>query len=245
VLPHGYTGFTGATAPRHLVLSATTAVPLVVKIEDSAHRPPAFVSGARGSAFTVDGECAPSYLQTAIAPLAAFTLLGVPIERIGHEYVDVVDVFGAEGRRLAERVRDAATWRRRFALLDEFLLGRLQDGPRPAPETARAWQRIVGSRGAARIGDIAREVGWSHRRLIAAFRHQVGLTPKTAARLVRFEAMLADVRAGGPVRWERAAADAGYADQAHLTREFRSFTGTTPTLWLAAIPFKTGPQPAS
>jgi AraC-like DNA-binding protein len=217
----------------------------VVKIEDSPHRPPAFITGARGSAFTVDGECAPSYLQVSLAPLAAFTLLGVPIERIGREYVDVVDVFGAQGRRLAERVRDAASWGRRFALLDEFLLDRLQDGPRPAPETARAWRRIVASRGAARIGDLAREVGWSHRRLIAAFRHQVGLTPKTAARLVRFEAMLADVRDAGAVRWERAAADAGYADQAHLTREFGTFTGTTPTQWLATIPFKTGPRPAS
>lgn len=228
------------------MLPATTAVPLVVKIEDSAHRPPAFVTGAHATYLPMDGECAPSYLQTSLAPLAAFTLLGVPIERIGREIVDIADVYGQEGRRLGERIRDAASWRRRFALLDEFLLARLEDGPRPAPETARAWRRIVLSRGAARIGDIARDVGWSHKRLIASFCHQVGVTPKAAARLVRFEGVLADIGGGRPVRWDRVAADAGYADQAHLTREFRTFTGTTPTRWLAqaAISFKTGSRPA-
>jgi hypothetical protein len=49
LLPRGYAGFTEATAPRHLVLPATTSVALVVKLLDSAHRPPAFVMGAQGS----------------------------------------------------------------------------------------------------------------------------------------------------------------------------------------------------
>jgi hypothetical protein len=48
MLPRGYVGFTEATTPRQLVLPATTFVPLVVKLLDSAHRPPAFVMGARG-----------------------------------------------------------------------------------------------------------------------------------------------------------------------------------------------------
>src|SRR5204862_6823595 len=58
LLPRGYAGFTEATAPRHLVLPASTSVPLVVKILDSAHRPPAFVMGAHGSPTVVEGDCA-------------------------------------------------------------------------------------------------------------------------------------------------------------------------------------------
>src|SRR4029077_125505 len=63
LLPRGYVGFTQATTPRHLVLPATTLVPLVVKILDSAHRPPAFVMSPHASSWMVDGDCAPSYLE--------------------------------------------------------------------------------------------------------------------------------------------------------------------------------------
>lgn len=85
--------------------------------------------------------------------------------------------------------RRSLTWHQRFALLDEALLRRLERGPRPSPEVARAWQRLVSTSGAAPIGRIAAEVGWSHKHLITRFRQQIGLVPKTAARLVRFEGM--------------------------------------------------------
>jgi hypothetical protein len=64
------------------------------------------------------------------------------------------------------------------------LLGRLEVGPRPSPEVGRAWERLVASAGTVPIGQIASEVGWSHKHLIARFRQQVGVRPKTAARTV-------------------------------------------------------------
>jgi AraC-like DNA-binding protein len=79
------------------------------------------------------------------------------------------------------------------------------------------------------IGQIADEVGWSHRHLIARFRRQVGLRPKTAARLVRQQGVWRRLDERRPLDWAQLARDAGYADQAHLVRDFRQFTGTTPT----------------
>jgi len=67
------------------------------------------------------------------------------------------------------------------------LLGRLDRGPRPSPEVGRAWERLVATGGAVSIGQLAKEVGWSHKHLIARFTRQVGLRPKTAARLIRFD----------------------------------------------------------
>jgi transcriptional regulator GlxA family with amidase domain len=99
----------------------------------------------------------------------------------------------------------------------------------------------VTTRGAVPIGQIADEVGWSHRHLIARFRQQVGLRPKTAARLVRFNGVLRRLDERQPLTWGKIAADAGYADQAHLARDFRQFTGTTPAEFRArALP----PHPA-
>jgi len=233
LLPRGYAGFTEATAPRHLVLPATTSVPLIVRLVDSPHRRPAFVMGAHGTYSVLEGDCAPSYLEVLLAPLGASTLLGVPMDELSGHTVDLVDVLGATGRRLAEQLRQTSTWHRRFALLDQFLLRRLEGGPRPSLGVGWAWQRLVATGGAVPIGRIATGVGWSHRHLIARFRQQVGVRPKTAARLVRFGGVWRRLDDRRPLDWGQLAADAGYADQAHLVRDFRRFTGATPTEFLA------------
>ena len=119
-------------------------------------------------------------------------------------------MLGPAGRRLGDQLRETPSWRRRFALVDEFLLDRLERGPRPSPE-----------------------VGWSHKHLIARFSQQVGLRPKTAARLVRLNRVWRRLDERRPLDWGQVAADAGYADQAHLIRDFHQFTGTTPTQFQA------------
>jgi AraC-like DNA-binding protein len=167
-----------------------------------------------------------------VGPLGAYTLLGLPMDELSGHTVDLADVLGSP------------TWAQRFALLDGFLLRRLADGPRPAPEIDWAWQRPVATGGAAPIGQLAAEVGWSHRHLIARFRQQVGLAPKTAARRVRFDRVWRRLDQPQPLDWADLAREAGYADQAHLVREFHRFTGTTrPPSRVAArsIPFKTRP----
>jgi AraC-like DNA-binding protein len=83
-------------------------------------------------------------------------------------------------------------------------------------------------------GQLAEEVGWSHKHLIAKFRLQVGLRPKTAARLLRFDGVWRRLdQAGGRLDWGQVAREVGYADQAHLIRDFHQFTGTTPTAFVA------------
>jgi AraC-like DNA-binding protein len=234
LLARGYAGFTEATTPRHFVLPASTSVPLVVKLPDSAHRPPAFVRGPHGSFSVPEGSAPRHTLRCGWPPLGAYALLGLPMDELSGRLVDLVDLLGAAGRRLAEGVREAPSWRQRFALVDQFLLRRLEAGPQPSPEVGWAWKRLVATAGTMPIGRIAEEVGWSHKHLIARFRQQVGLRPKTAARLVRFEGVGRRLdHARGRLDWGRLAADAGYADQAHLVRHFRQFTGTTPAQFLA------------
>jgi len=230
LLSRGYAGFTEATTPRHLALPATTSVPLVVKIADSAHRPPAFVMGPHASSWLVEGDCAPSYLEVWLDPLGAYRLLGLPMDELSGQLADLADVLGAPGRRLAEQLRQAPSWQQRFRLLDQFLLRRIACGSHPSPEVGWAWQRLITTRGTMPIGQIADEVGWSHKHLIARFRRQAGLRPKTAARLIRLDGVLRHLdQQPERLDWGQIAAETGYADQAHLIRDFRQFTGTTPT----------------
>jgi AraC-like DNA-binding protein len=239
-----HTGFVEKTRPRQLVIPASATVSLVVKLRDSAHRPAAFVKGPHHAHLVPDGDCAASYLEVRLSPLSGYALLGVPMNALGDRIVDLRDLLGADGRRLAERLREAGTWRRRFTILDQVLLGRLDGGPQPSPEVVRVLQRLVATAGAVRIGRLAGEVGWSHKHLITRFTQQVGLSPKAVARLVRFDRVLRTLDQPGAPGWERIAAEAGYADQSHLVREFRTFTGVTPTAFTAGALAQRGAAPA-
>jgi AraC-like DNA-binding protein len=167
-------------------------------------------------------------------PLGAYRLLGVPLSELTGACVPLADVFGSAGAVLVEQLRSLADWDDRFDVLEAFLLGRLADAPRVDPAVGWAWQRLVQTAGSARIEALAAEVGASRRYLAARFGEQVGVSPKTAARLLRF----ADVRRrieAAPVRWAEIAFAAGYADQSHLNREFQQFARTTPTDFAARL----------
>nr|WP_306421548.1 helix-turn-helix domain-containing protein [Actinoplanes campanulatus] len=81
---------------------------------------------------------------------------------------------------------------------------------------------------------MAGEVGWSRQRLWSRFRSQLGVVPKRAARLARFDHATHLLAAGQPIAGVATAA--GYADQSHLHRDAREFTGLTPAAVAAAWP---------
>ncbi|MEU9676752.1 helix-turn-helix domain-containing protein [Streptomyces parvus] len=91
---------------------------------------------------------------------------------------------------------------------------------------------ILTARGRVGVDSLANEAGWSRKRLWSRFRSQIGLAPKHAARPVRFDHAAHRLAAGRPAA--EVAALSGYADQAHLHREVKAFTGVTPTAVAAA-----------
>jgi AraC-like DNA-binding protein len=92
----------------------------------------------------------------------------------------------------------------------------------------------VATEGRVRVERLAAEVGWSRKRLWSRFRAQIGLTPKRAAQLVRFDHAAHRLAAGHSAA--RVAAESGYADQSHLHRDVMAFAGVTPT-GVAAAPW--------
>jgi AraC-like DNA-binding protein len=95
---------------------------------------------------------------------------------------------------------------------------------------------MVASRGQVRVERLAAETGWSRKRLWSRFRSQVGIRPKRAAQLVRFDHAAHRLAAGEDAAL--VAAEAGYVDQSHLHRDVMAFAGVTPAAvavapWLA------------
>ena len=84
------------------------------------------------------------------------------------------------------------------------------------------------------IADIAAELGISHGHLDRQFTEQVGLSPRTLARILRMRRLLDHIDVYESVAWSRMAAQLGWFDQAHLIRDFKRHTGVTPADYVAA-----------
>ena len=134
------------------------------------------------------------------------------------------------------QLRNAASWQDRFAVAETALARRREQGRAVDPEVAFAWRQMVASRGRARVEALAEQAGWSRKRLSSRFRSQIGLNPKRAARLVRFDHAAHRLAAGHSAAL--VAADSGFADQSHLNRDVMAFTGMTPTT-VASAPWLT------
>jgi AraC-like DNA-binding protein len=173
------------------------------------------------------GEC----LQIRLEPVAAAAVLGASTELSGTA-VSLEDVWGRDAGRAEDRLRAAASWDERFTIAAEIFGRRLDARPPVDPEVAHTWRRTLTSRGRVRVDGLADEVGWSRKRLWSRFRSQLGITPKRAAQLVRFD-HAAHLLAAGHVPASVATAS-GYVDQSHLHREVKTFTGLTPAAVAAA-----------
>ncbi|MFJ3205724.1 helix-turn-helix domain-containing protein [Streptomyces sp. NPDC086989] len=173
-------------------------------------------------------------VQVRLSPVLAHAVLGASPAELKDAVVPLEDLWGREVTRIREQLADAPSWQDRFALTDMLLARRFETGPTPDPEVAWAWHRIVASRGVARVDALADEVGWSRKQLWSRFRAQLGLPPKRAAKLVRFDHAAHRLVAGEGAAC--VAADTGYADQSHLHRDVMTFTGATPTT-VAGEPF--------
>jgi AraC-like DNA-binding protein len=207
---------------------------------DPAQRPGRFVAlvgGLHAHAATIRHQGDQHGLQLAITPAGARALLGRPAAELASTVVALDDVWGRRAGELVERLTAAPGWAERFAVLDEVFGRRAAAAPdrRGAPdEVAYAWDRLAGSSGAAPVTEVAREAGWSRRHLSERFRTEYGLPPKVMARVFRFERARMMLQRPGPPSLARVAAECGYADQAHLTREWRDLAGATPTAWMSS-----------
>ncbi|MFI0421664.1 helix-turn-helix domain-containing protein [Spongiactinospora sp. 9N601] len=174
-------------------------------------------------------------VQVNLTPVGARRIFGVPMSELANRFVPIDDVLGRWGTELVERLADAPHWPVRLALLDRLLTRRLAEAPETGPQIPWAWGRLLATHGTTGVGELADRLGWSHRHLVSRFRDQVGLSPKTAARVLRFDHALRLLMstAGPGASLAEVAATAGYFDQAHMNRDFRAMAGSAPARLLA------------
>jgi AraC-like DNA-binding protein len=215
--------------------------PLVLASHPDPRQPPgtydSLIGGLHTSPALITHDGRQSGVQLMLSPLGARALLGRPAGELTDIDVDGTEILGGLAAQIRERLREAPDWPARFAALDRLLGTRLAGRAAVSPEAAWAWRELLASGGAVSIAELARQTGWSSRHLRSRFRAEIGLTPKAAARVIRFDRTrrLLQRRAAQGTLPSLAdiAAECGYYDQAHLAREFRDLAGCPPSVWLA------------
>jgi AraC-like DNA-binding protein len=217
----------------HIPDAATTLVWRTVADGSSA----LLVAGPRTRAAYYDSKDIPTCARFQLAPGAARTLLGTPIDEFTDHVVPLGELWGPPGLRLADQltrlvsrpmtavkhIEDALSARAHAARLQDSTTANLvrQASIGLSPNDAHPHRRV---------SEVARHLGVSERHLRNVFTTTVGIPPKQFARLIRIRTILPRLYREP---WARLASDVGYYDQSHMAAHFREVMHVTPTAFTA------------
>jgi AraC-like DNA-binding protein len=187
-------------------------------------------------------------------PWGMSPFVDVPAAELRNRWVPVDAVWQRSVDRIRNQVGEITSAAGALRVVEDELRSRLAEAPPRGLDLVRhTGGRLATAHGGVSVGALTDAAGVSVNHLATQFKSHVGVTPKRVARIYRFARLILSVDALRPVDWARLAHAAGYFDQAHFSREFKDFTGNTPTEYLAlrrrlpaepGFPPDAGPMPA-
>ena len=156
----------------------------------------------------------------------------VNAEEVAEQATSLEALWGPVVRTLQDQLQAQPSHLQRARLMEQFLLGQARRRLEHR-HALRESLSLFEARELKSVAEVNRRTGLSSKRLLALFREEIGLCPKSYWRVRRFRAALQDLE-GGVMRGAPLAAQHGYCDQAHFLREFRALAGSNPSEYLAA-----------
>lgn len=194
-----------------------------------------FVVGLGEKPLLVNHEGVQRCIEIALLPWAANKLFSGASAELTQGIVDLKDLWGSDADVLVEQLSESSSWQKRFALVERFLSEKFARSNQTIRlEVKWAWEQLENYGGCIQIRQLARELGWSDRHFATCFREQIGITPKVAARRIRFTRAHQLLTDSENYTLSEIAIMCGYSDQSHFTREFHRFAGCSPTVYQAA-----------
>jgi AraC-like DNA-binding protein len=188
-----------------------------------------WISGAHSRFIVIDTAPNSSMIGVHFKPGGASAVLGVPASALQDQVVDLSALFNRAAATLRDQLLDATAPDQKFDVLQDWLVQKWSNQPRPHAAVTYALGRLAGCPDQITVSEVADEVGISRRHFIRRFTEQVGLTPKLFCRVRRFQGALNDLQRNGNLSWVEVAVGAGYYDQSHFIHDFQEFCGLTPT----------------
>jgi AraC-like DNA-binding protein len=193
----------------------------------------AAIAGPHSEYFVIDTAEQMSCMGIVFHPGGTFPFFGMPASELWNANVALDALWGSRAVELRDRLLEAPTPEARFDVLEEALLAEAARDLERHPAVRFALGEFLAVPQALTIAEVTGQLGLSPRRFIQVFSEQVGLTPKLFCRVRRFHEVLRLVHQGTRIDWTEIALSCGYFDQAHFIRDFRAFSGLSPSAFVA------------
>lgn len=161
-------------------------------------------------------------------PGAMFRLFGIPMSHFIDRELDGMDLYGHEISEIMEQLNEASGWKELVNIVETFLISKLKKGKRTDPFDF-AIQEIVKRDGNIGMDEVAALSCLSFRQFERKCKEKIGIPPKLYARITRFSRAYRMREVNPTFSWTGLAHSSGYFDQMHMIRDFKEFTGVTPT----------------
>ncbi len=187
--------------------------------------------GMQSGTFAINAH-QPRMMGIQFKPGGAWPFLAPDGHEFHNRHVDLADLWGADAHRLHQRLIQAPTPDAKMALLLDAFVARAPRAFEHHPAIALALNCFARAPRRATVAAIAKRAEISPKRFIRLFREQVGMTPKLYLRIARFERVVTELHAKPRIGWGDVVEQNGFYDQSHFIRDFREFSGLSPTQWL-------------
>ena len=192
--------------------------------------PPSFIAGMYPIPVSWKTESGARLFGIRIKPECLMELFRVPVSALFGEFTDMESFFGKDINRLSDSMQAAADVGSRIRLAESFLLEHLRHRQSERNYVLEATRLIRQSKGNISLDDLSDRIFISPRQLQRSFKDNMGTSPKTYMRIIRFRNAYHHVQhEKEDLNWARVSYHFGYSDQAHFIRDFKQFTGKAPS----------------
>jgi AraC-like DNA-binding protein len=162
----------------------------------------------------------------------AYPFLRLPLNELTDQIIPLDLIWSEPASEIEDRIGNAGTISGRIRIVEDVLFQLLSNGQYSVDHSIVSGVRtIISSGGSIPINALANNFGIGRRRLEKNFARYVGISPKSLARIIRFQEIFHLVKDGTDFDWADAVFKCGYFDQAHLIKDFKAFCGRPPTAY--------------
>ncbi len=188
-----------------------------------------WITGAQTQFLVVENSSKLSMMGVEFSPGGAYPFFKFPMSEAKDSSIELDLIWGKTAVEARDAILLSKSNEERFAILETLLMRQLEVDIKFYAAMKCAVDAIAILTPPPKIKDLANTLGFGHKRFIDLFSRIVGITPKLFARICRFQRALSAIPPNGSVDWTTVAYSCDYFDQAHFIKDFRKFSGLTPT----------------
>lgn len=192
-----------------------------------------FMSGLQKESLLIAPADEADMVGIRFKPGGLFPFIDMPVSEVTNQVVDMDLIWGPLIEEIREQLFELSGPHEKFNILQTVLIRRSRGFLQPNKAVNYATYQILNGTSPISVRELARNIGISHKHLLTQFNKCVGITPKMFYRVHRFQKALQYIEKWETIDWISLVYDCGYYDQAHFIREFKSFSGLTPSQYIS------------